>query len=446
MTLIGAVGVVITLMHHPRSGPYARHEKQLLEIGSAVMSAYDKQGPAALAEQVNKIESETHMRICLFRGKEGQIFGPPVSPEAAQIALMSAATGEPQHGFDRVGLWYAVPLENSYTLLAELPRRPHPPSPLMRILDPPVFGLRLSATFIIAGIVCYLLARSLTAPIFQLRKAAGLFADGVLSTRVGAALGRREDEIADLGHDFDRMAERIEALVNARQKLLRDISHELRSPLARLNVALELARQRSGAEAAKALDRIERESDRLNQLIGHLVTLTLLESGADSIEKAPVNLTLLVQDIVDDAAFEAQTRNRSFIIGPMEEITIIGSEEMLRRAVENVLRNAIRYTDEGTAVEVGLLLRENEKGNYAVIRVKDEGPGVPEAALAQLFQPFYRVAEARDRLTGGTGIGLAITERSVHLHGGTARASNDPAGGLVVEILLPVTGALPILS
>ncbi|MDA8239699.1 MAG: ATP-binding protein [Nitrospiraceae bacterium] len=237
------------------------------------------------------------------------------------------------------------------------------------------------------------------------------------------------------------MASRIGTLLDGQQRLLRDISHELRSPLARLNVALELARQRSGPEAAKPLDRIEREAERLNQLIGELVTLTLLESGAEKIEKMRVDLSHLVQDVVDDANFEAQDSNRSVEIVSSEKIAVTGSEELLRRAVENVVRNAVRYTDEGTAVEVGLFCRQERGRTAAVIRVRDHGRGVPEAALTQLFRPFYRVADARDRQTGGTGIGLAITERAVNLHGGTVKASNDPAGGLVVEIELPLAGA-----
>jgi two-component system sensor histidine kinase CpxA len=238
------------------------------------------------------------------------------------------------------------------------------------------------------------------------------------------------------------MAERIEALVDAQQRLLRDISHELRSPLARLNVALELARQRSGGNPGNALDRIERESERLNELISELLTLTLLESGTEKIDKTPIDLEDLIESIVEDSNFEARDRNRLVKIITSRKILVNGSEEMLRRAIENVIRNAIRYTGESTAVEVGLLVQETDGQQVAVIRVRDRGPGVPEAALSQMFKPFYRVEDDRGRLTGGTGIGLAITERSVQLHGGTIMVSNATDGGLVVEMLLPAAGGL----
>jgi two-component system sensor histidine kinase CpxA len=237
------------------------------------------------------------------------------------------------------------------------------------------------------------------------------------------------------------MAERIEALVDAQQRLLRDISHELRSPLARLNVALELARQRSGENPGNALDRIERESERLNELISELLTLTLLESGTEKIEKAPIDIEDLIESVVEDSNFEARDRNRLVQIITSRKVMVNGSEEMLRRAVENVVRNAIRYTDESTAVEVSLLVQEMDGQQVAVIRVRDHGPGVPEAALSKMFKPFYRVEDDRGRLTGGTGIGLAITERSIQLHGGTITVSNATDRGLAVEMMMPIVGS-----
>jgi two-component system sensor histidine kinase CpxA len=433
VTLIGAVGVVIALTTDPRAAALARHEKQLVRIGTQLISIYETRGSMALAEQGDRFERETGILTFLFKGDEGPLSGRFVPPRGRRLAAMTSVTGEPQHIPGKNGLWFALPMEGGYIVLAELP----PPSPITRALDPRHIGLRLSVTFIVAGIVCYLLARSLTAPILQLQKAAGLFADGALSTRVGPLLGKRKDEIADLGRDFDRMAERIESLITAQQRLLGDISHELRSPLARLNVALELARQRSGAEAGDALNRIEREAERLNELIGQLLTLTLLESGSERLERIPVDLSRLVQEIAGDADFEARSRNRSIDAGVMEDITVTGSEEMLRRAIENVVRNAVHYTNEETEVHVTLQRRAVNGEPHAMLTVRDHGPGVPENELQHIFRPFYRIAAARDRRTGGTGIGLAITERAVRLHGGTVNASNAPDGGLIVEIDLP---------
>ncbi len=254
--------------------------------------------------------------------------------------------------------------------------------------------------------------------------------------------------------DFDRMAERLENLVNAQSRLLTDISHELRSPLARLNVALELARQRSGPEAGTALDRIDRETNRLNELIQKLLTIARLESGNESIEKLPVHLKQIIHEIAHDAAFEAQSRHCEVEATVVDDCVVMGSPSLLHSAIENVVRNAIRYTREGTGVEVRLeqgvglpnmglqnLGTPNDGAGRpeAVVRVTDSGPGVPEGALDKLFRPFYRIDDARGRQTGGVGLGLAITDRAVRLHSGTIRVSNRPQGGLMVEIRLPLS-------
>jgi two-component system sensor histidine kinase CpxA len=252
---------------------------------------------------------------------------------------------------------------------------------------------------------------------------------------------RRHDEMAGLMRDFDRMAERLENLVNAQNRLLTDISHELRSPLARLNVALELARQRSGPEAGSALDRIDRETNRLNELIQKLLTIARLEAGDESMEKRPVRLEEIIHEIVRDAAFEAQTRHCRVEATIADDCVVMGSPSLLHSAIENVVRNAIRYTQEGTSVQVDLEHGTETQRGEAVVRVTDSGPGVPEDALDKLFRPFYRIDDARGRQTGGVGLGLAITDRAVRLHGGTIKAANRPQGGLAVEIRLPLFSA-----
>jgi len=229
------------------------------------------------------------------------------------------------------------------------------------------------------------------------------------------------------------MAEKIQSLVDSQRRLLGDISHELRSPLARLNVALELARQRSGSEATSALERIQLEAEILNEMIGQLLALTRLESGAEEIRKTEFDLTTLVSEIVKDADFEARSRNRSVELEVPEHCRIVGNEQLLRSAIENVIRNAVQYTTEGTAVEVKLDCGEQ----HTVITVRDHGAGVPENALTEIFRPFYRVDDARDREAGGVGLGLAIAERAVRLHGGKVEAANVNTGGLVVTIVLP---------
>jgi two-component system sensor histidine kinase CpxA len=249
----------------------------------------------------------------------------------------------------------------------------------------------------------------------------------------------RRDEVAGLMRDFDAMAERIETLLKAQSRLLNDISHELRSPLARLNVALGLARQRAGVESADMLDRIELEASRLNELIGRILTLARLEDGEQRVPQTPVPLNDIVISVTEDAEFEAQARHchvRTSI--PEGNWEVSGNASLLHSAVENVVRNAIRYTQEGTSVDIELARIVTGGTQQAVVRVSDSGSGVPQEALAKLFEPFYRLDDARGRQTGGVGLGLAITERAVRFHGGKVTASNRNGGGLVVEIRLPL--------
>lgn len=299
----------------------------------------------------------------------------------------------------------------------------------------PFFGeswlryLRVVGLLLTAIILCYALARYISSPIDKIRRAAQRLASGDLRTRVADEFGTRHDEIGTLAADFDLMAERIESLILSQKQLSRDISHELRSPLARLNVALELAKQKA-REASPLLDRIETESNRLNEMIGSILMLSKLESGSTDVEKEPIDLAELVSDVVADANFEAAARHKSVELDA-EECIVMGSEILLRSAIENVLRNAVRYSAESTAVNVSL-----EKANgSAIIKVQDAGGGVPEDELQNLFRPFYRVGEARERTTGGIGLGLAIADRAIRAHQGTITARNA-GGGLVIEIVL----------
>jgi len=272
----------------------------------------------------------------------------------------------------------------------------------------------------------------------RLRAATKRLASGDLTARAGGLAARRRDEMAQLVRDFDTMAERLEESVNAQARLLNDISHELRSPLARLNVASALARQRAGVEAHSALERIDLEADRLNDLIGGLLTIARLESGSDARQKAPIFLSEMIEEVVADADFEGQGRNCGVKSVIQDDCQIMGIPALLHSAIENVVRNATRYTKEGSSAEVWLVRGRGEGEPEAVIRILDSGPGVPEDSLDKLFRPFYRIDNARGRKTGGAGLGLAITERAVRLHGGTVKASNRPEGGLQVEIRLPL--------
>lgn len=291
--------------------------------------------------------------------------------------------------------------------------------------------LRLVGFLITAFLVCFALASYLSSPIAKIRQATNKLASGDLGTRIADKLGRRRDELGDLARDFNVMADRIESLVTSQQRLSRDVSHELRSPLARMNVALEIAKKKSNDETKPVLHRIENEAFRLNEMISRILTLSKLESGSDDFERARINLKELVEDVAEDAAFEAEAKGKSVHVVKADDCRVTGSETLLRSAVDNVLRNAVRYTAEGSTVDVALSSRNGK----AVVTITDHGGGVPEGELTNLFRPFYRVSESRERTTGGIGLGLAIAQQAVKAHKGTISAANRN-GGLAVEIVL----------
>jgi two-component system, OmpR family, sensor histidine kinase CpxA len=307
-----------------------------------------------------------------------------------------------------------------------------------RLRQPYVFrGLPLSGialSILAAGVISYLLALYLTSPVKKLKTVVQSFAEGNLEARVAPQLGSRRDELADLGREFDHMAERIAALISSQKRLLADISHELRSPLARLTVALALARKNTTTKGESALDRIEMESERVNALVGQLLALTRLESGAERVPPEMVALEELLEEVIDDANYEAKPMHKEVRVLQLAPCRVRGSSELLRSGIENVIRNAIRYTAEGTAVEVSLTTRLDN----AIVTVRDHGPGVPDSELQHIFEPFYRVGEARERSSGGVGLGLSIADRTIKLHGGSIRAENVN-DGLLITVNIPLS-------
>lgn len=301
-------------------------------------------------------------------------------------------------------------------------------------------GVRPLVFLPVAGVICYLLARSFSAPLARLRRISRQIAAGDLSARVGISLGKPGNEIGDLARDFDHMAERMEGLVNGQKRLLLDISHELRSPLARLNLALELAKKRFNAEDDDILARIGRESERLNALIGQLLTLTRSEAFVIDRDTPQVGLPELIAEIAGDVGFEISAQEKEVRILDVEPLAVIGSQELLRQAIENVVRNGAYYTRPGTAVTIRLFsLCDKTATTWAIVQVRDHGPGVPEEAIAHLTDPFFRVAEARDRNSGGSGLGLAIAHQVVQQHGGRISIRNTAdRDGLLVDIHLPL--------
>jgi two-component system sensor histidine kinase CpxA len=414
--------------------------------GQTALEYHLRGRPADLARVTDQLKSSTGINAFLINQMNQEINGRVLPQGAAELALRARQSGKTEFSFARDKILLALTMSiaegEHFGVVAEMPQTIFPPPP--RIWLRSIY--RLPIAFIISGVVYYWLARYLTAPVIRLREATRRFAAGEFALRIGGTFNRRKDELSGLANDFDHMAGRIESLMTMQQQLLADISHELRSPLARLNVALELVRRQTAPEAQKALNRIEKEVIQLNEMIGQVLTLSRLQSGIQGIQIAPVDLERLVQEVAADAHFEAQACDRIVRLVESVECTVTGNKELLRRAIENVVRNAVHYTCENSSVEIRLRRTMNNDISFAEISVRDHGRGAPEADLPHLFRPFYRVSNARERQTGGTGLGLAITERAVHLHHGTVTASNAVDGGLIVVILLPLFSHLSTIQ
>lgn len=288
----------------------------------------------------------------------------------------------------------------------------------------PYYGLILLAV----ALLCWLLALNIGSPLRSLARTVERFGQGDLSIR---ARSLRRDEIGDLADAFDRMADRIETLLTAERRLLQDVSHELRSPLARLGFAAELLNTASDKEAA--MSRLRREIVRLSDLVGELLQMTRAEGDPLSRNRRAFALDQVVRDVVEDCSVEATARGCEIACSMNGSIAMVGDPELTRRAVENVVRNAVQYSPEGGRVDVSL---EKDKAR-ARIAVRDRGAGVPDDQLAKIFQPFYRVDGSRNAETGGIGLGLAIARRAVNVHHGSIDARNEETG-LLVTIQLPL--------
>ena len=278
-----------------------------------------------------------------------------------------------------------------------------------------------------------LLAWLFSKPIRSLHSALSDAASGNLDIRVADRMGPGNDELKDLGIEFDRMIARLHSLITAQRRLLNDVSHEIRSPMARIQAAIGLAHQQPD-QALPLMERIERESIRVDRLVGELLALSRLQAGVDHSLCEEIDLHELLTDVIDDARFEARAKGRTICVGAEIDGAVRGNVELLRRAVENVLRNAIKYSPRGSTVTVETT--RGFDGRFVVISVQDCGTGVPESDLANIFDPFFRSSTHQRKK--GSGLGLEIAKRVVESHGGTIRASNVPSGGLRVNIELPL--------
>ena len=287
-------------------------------------------------------------------------------------------------------------------------------------------------SLLVIGAVGWWLARSISRPVVAVGAAAQQLAAGKLAARVDSRWTSAGDEVGALARDFDRMAARIETLVATQRTVLQDVSHELRSPLARLHVLLELARQGANDDGGHQLDRATREVSRLDTLIGQTLELSRMEAALPGLAPVPVDLSALLDEVLDEHALEAEARRIVLQTPSTSSIQVSGDPRLLSRAIGNLLANAVKFSPEGGVVELAL----STSGAKARLSIRDHGPGVPQENIARLFQPFYRGDNAA--LAGGHGLGLAIAQRIVNAHQGQLRVGNAVDGGFEAEIQLPL--------
>jgi two-component system sensor histidine kinase CpxA len=436
-SLIFVISTALIVRHH-FEGPEVLFDalsSTMQGEANAAVRAYEARGCEGLSGfgerivQAITLKDENGQLLCSATGFEGlENTAPPTRVSGTQVGNSY--------------IW-RVPVASQkgkhYTFLLS---RPHQPRRVSLLDDLQHFAFpQLPVAIVVGGLTTFALVLLFTRPVAQLRKAARELATGELHARVPTPSSQSKifagDEFDALMHDFNHMAERLESLVDAQKLLLRDVSHELRSPLSRLSVALELAREDAEPAMAAHLDRIERETGKLNLLIGQLLTLSSMEALERQGSFKPLSLNHLIESLIPDAEFEARQRQSSVIFHASAECTVLGNQELLYRAIENVVRNAIRYTESGTEVEIDLSLTASRGVRLAQIDVSDRGPGIPADQLEAVFRPFHRVDYARSPDTGGFGVGLAIAERAVRLHQGEMSAIVREGGGTTIRMALP---------
>lgn len=393
-----------------------------------VIREIDRHGPDAAARVLSRLEHSQGLEACLYDDRGTPIAGNHCGP------FRDAPTRPPMPDRPNSSGIYRnimrLPSANGkeYILATELPWGPRQIHHTVSF-----FALHWLLVLLVSSTICYLLTLQLTRPILRLRETSRQISDGNLQARVPPGVEARGDEFGDLARDFNTMAERIENLLSSQRQLISDVSHELRSPLTRMQLAVDLVRKRGGDDPA--LSRMQADLERLEHLIARLLTLARVEAGAAAAKWERIDLTSLLTEVAADAQLEARERNCTVVFREANGCTVMGDEHLLRSALENVVRNAVYYTSPGT--EVLITLAPAADAGMMVLEVSDQGPGVPESELQNIFRPFYRVEQARDQQSGGAGLGLAIASRVIQLHRGTIAASNRPTGGLQVTIQLP---------
>jgi two-component system sensor histidine kinase CpxA len=439
LILVGTVTVAVNATAHRTERPWVQRG----QLYAQAARAFESGGAEALKNWLQALPADPFSRTFVVEPSGREMLARPLPPSLSSFSAGTAdgtPTGHRSAGaIAPIGgaLVLVAPGGSTYHVVVG-PVRASPR--LFGELELPGVPLAILAIALCASAgVCYFLARYLAAPVDRLRVATRRMAAGDLNVRVLPALRKRHDDLGLLAADLDAMAERLRQLLEARQQLLRDVSHELRSPLARLQLALSLARREdSGAE--RHLARIACEADRLEQLIARTLKLVRLERPAHELERLSVDVGELLDNIASDVAIEADARGCMVDVQATAGLLVSGDPELLRSAFENVIRNAVRYSPMGAlvAVQARRATPEGSQETQVEVTVSDSGPGVPEKELGAIFEPFYRVDAAREhRSAGGEGLGLAIAARAAALHGGSINARNRDGGGLMVTVSLP---------
>lgn len=409
----------------------ARENAFMDSYANAAVATYESGKKEALNHWLEHIGLSRHMILFLLT-KNGQILGDEKPPTIINTIASEFQKNNLDDGIIKLGniiISHEIlsASKQTYRLVAITEK------PLSHFIEIPWQGLtiRLLVAAFFSGIICYLLSRYLTQPLRSLTSAAKSIAKGNLNTRVGQLRGHHHDEIAELSQEFDTMAEQLEQLIESKERLLHDISHELRSPLARLHIAIELARKKINYATQPELDRMELEGFRLNTLIGEILDFARLKKDTVILSLHEIDMNELLQSLAEDANFEFGA-NRVHI-KKSHACLINGDERLIHRAIENILRNALHYSPENEPVSISL----TEEDTSIIIDIDDKGPGVPENQLEKIFNPFYRVDTSRQKKTGGFGLGLSIAKQAIRIHQGSIEASNKKESGLRVRIILP---------
>lgn len=423
------------ISHVAQKSSLPAQEQQFMDsYANAAVATFESGEQAALLKWLNKIGISRHMTLYLL-SSTGDIIGTEAPPENVKKIAENLLKDQLSEGILKSGKLIVsheiLSTSGTFYRLVAVSEKP-----LSHFVGIPwaSLALRLILATFISGLICYLLSLYLTRPLRSLGMAAKSIARGKLSTRVGHLRGHHKDEIAQLSDEFDRMAEQLEHLVSTKERLLQDISHELRSPLARLQIAIELGRNKTNHLADIEFKRMELECVRLNYLISEILDFARLDKSTTDLYVSQADIPTLLQEIIKDANYECGIKSPRVYADIMEPCTLSIDQRLIHRAIENVVRNALHYSPSTEQVQVSLHYDQSKEQVY--IDISDKGPGVPEEQLEKIFNPFYRVDTSREKKTGGYGLGLAIAFRAIQLHEGAISAQNKVDGGLLVRICL----------